>query len=234
MSEASRLPVGISQPFACSYRPDQQEQLLIVQSKMTPEHFESLMAMGFRRSGDDVYRPHCPSCRACQPIRVPVKTFTPSRSQKRVLAKNRDLVWRAVEEVTEEQQALYMRYIRERHNDGPMYPPTQEQYQRFLQCQWLPQTYLEARLDGKLVMVAVTDVLEHSLSAVYTFFDPSLDKRSLGRCGILMQIEFAKRMGKHFLYLGYQIDQCSKMSYKTQYRPCQTLTHKGWKTLELV
>lgn len=231
MSEVSRLPLGLSQPFECSYRPEKKEQLLIVQSKMNPGHFEGLMSLGFRRSGSDVYRPHCPECRSCEPVRVLVKEFVPSRSQRRVLARNRDLTWRVVSQPTDEHRALYHRYIRGRHCDGPMYPPTDEQFNRFLPCDWLDQRYLEGRLDGKLVLVAVTDRLSQALSAVYTFFEPELDKRSLGVCGILKQLEYAKSEGKHFLYLGYQIEECRKMAYKTQYRPYQTLTTGGWHTL---
>ncbi|USD38971.1 arginyltransferase [Ferrimonas sp. SCSIO 43195] len=232
MSEVSRLPLGLSQPFDCSYRPEKKEQLLIVQSKMTPAHFEGLMRLGFRRSGSDVYRPHCPECRSCQPVRVDVARFRPSRSQKRVLARNRDLTWTEVAAPTEEQRRLYHDYIRLRHHDGPMYPPTDEQFNRFLPCPWLPQRYLEARLDGRLVLVAVTDELEHALSAVYTFFAPELARRSLGVLGILKQLELAQQQHKAFLYLGYQIDECRKMAYKTHYHPYQVLVTGGWQAID--
>ena len=223
------ISIGISQIFPCSYLNGQQEQLLIIQEQTLDGHlFERLLALGFRRSGNAIYKPRCPRCNACQPIRVPSALFQLSKRQKRTLAKNRDLHWRITSEPNEQQYALYERYINQRHQDGPMYPATQSQYDHFLECHWLPPQFIEVYQGEKLLAVAVTDVLPNSLSAIYTYFDPDEEQRSLGSMLILIQCRLAKLMSKQFVYLGYQIDENRKMSYKRLYRPYQILTENGW------
>ncbi|GGN69048.1 hypothetical protein GCM10009193_02600 [Shewanella aestuarii] len=115
-----------------------------------------------------------------------------------------------------------------------MYPPSQSQFDDFLLCDWLPPTFIELYDADKLIGVAVTDNLTHSLSAIYSYFDPEYEKHSLGSLMILIQCQLAKSLGKHFVYLGYQIDENRKMSYKRQYRPYQILTPEGWQNGELV
>ncbi|MBY5920327.1 arginyltransferase [Ferrimonas balearica] len=228
MSDIRHLSLGLSQSFPCSYLPDQFEQLLVNREPVDGGQFEQLLALGFRRSGGQIYRPHCQACQACVPVRLPVQRFQPSRSQKRVISKNRDLVWRVTTRPTPEQQALYLEYICQRHNDGPMYPPSLDQFDRFLVCDWLEQLYLEAWLDDDLALVAVTDLLPNSLSATYTFFQPALADRSLGTRAILAQIGLAQQLGRDYLYLGYQIDDCQKMAYKTHFQPLQRLEGQQW------
>ncbi|MGI1943788.1 arginyltransferase [Shewanella glacialipiscicola] len=233
-SNKTSIAIGISQIFPCSYLDGQQEQLLVIQEDtLDPLLFERLLAVGFRRSGSSIYKPRCPHCSACQPIRVPAHEFVPSKRQKRTLAKNQDLTWRVTSEQTAEQYALYEHYIRERHFDGPMFPPSEEQYNHFLFCHWLPPTFIEVYEGEKLLAVAVTDTLPQSLSAIYSYFDPDEEQRSLGALLILIQCRLAKLMGKEFVYLGYQIDENRKMSYKRLYRPYQILTPQGWESSQV-
>ena len=228
-SDKQTVDVGLTQTFPCSYLDDQQEQLLVIKEPlMQPALFERLLAMGFRRSGSMIYKPRCPHCQACQPIRIPVKQFTPSKRQKRTLAKNRDITVAIAHEFRDEHYALYERYINARHFDGPMYPPSLEQYQGFVGCDWMQPGLLELYLDNRLIGVAVTDWMQYSLSAVYSFFDPDLSERSLGSFMILQQCKLAAEQNKPFLYLGYQIDDNRKMSYKRLYRPYEILTASGW------
>ncbi len=201
---------------------------MIQEENLDPMLFERLLGIGFRRSGNAIYKPRCPHCSACQPIRVPTAEFALSKRQKRTLAHNRDLTWRITTEHSHAQYALYEKYIRERHFDGPMYPPTKEQYEQFLFCDWLPTTFIEVYDNEKLLAVAVTDNLPNSLSAIYSYFAPEAEQRSLGVLLILIQCRLAKLLDKEFLYLGYQIDANRKMSYKRLYRPYQILTPHGW------
>ncbi|MBY5991686.1 arginyltransferase [Ferrimonas balearica] len=228
MSDVRHLNLGLSQSFPCSYLADQNEQLLINRDPIDALQFEQLLALGFRRSGAQVYRPHCQQCEACVPVRVPVARFVPSRSQKRLLAKTEALTWRATTRPTAAQQALYLEYICQRHSDGPMYPPSLDQFERFLVCDWLDQLFLEGWLDEELVVVAVTDLLPHALSATYTFFQPEQAALSLGTRAVLAQIGLAQQLGRDYLYLGYQIDDCAKMAYKTRFRPIEHLQGHRW------
>ena len=87
---------------------------------------------------------------------------------------------------------------------------------------------LEFYLDQQLVAVAVVDVATHGLSAVYTYFEPDLANRSLGRFAILTLIEKAREMGLQYVYLGYWIRDCDKMNYKSEYRPLLVYDGQGW------
>jgi arginine-tRNA-protein transferase len=127
-----------------------------------------------------------------------------------------------------EHYALYRKYIEQRHADGDMYPPSRQQYDSFLGSCWEVTHYIEYRLEGKLVGVAVTDGLDNGISAIYTFFDTDLEKRSLGVFSILLQIELAKKFEVPDLYLGYWIKNSPKMSYKNQYRPFELFTGNRW------
>lgn len=205
------------------------EQLLVLQEERVDiALFEQLLSLGFRRSGGTIYKPQCPQCNACQPIRLPSQLFTPSRRQKRTLKNNKNLIWKIVDKQAEYHYQLYEQYINQRHSDGPMYPASKEQYQHFIGSGWLDPVFIELWKDDKLVGVAVTDILPNSLSAIYSFFAPEEQKRSLGSLLILIQCRLAKMMQKEFVYLGYQIEESSKMNYKTDYTPYQLLTAQGW------
>ena len=230
-SKSRPITVGRTKTFPCSYLDEQQEQLLVLQEEIIDAGlFEQLLALGFRRSSSMIYKPQCPHCTACLPIRLEIDEFKLSKRQKRTLKNNQDLSWKIVDHKTDEQYALYERYVNTRHADGPMYPATPEQYDSFATANWTQPVFIELSIDDKLIGVAVTDVLPNSLSAIYSYFDPDEHKRSLGSLLILLQTKIAKMMQKQFLYLGYQIDESRKMNYKRDYRPHQILTHSGWVT----
>lgn len=231
MTELAHLKFYATQPHACSYLPREQATTLFLDPSqpMDAGVYAELSDMGFRRSGDHLYRPHCQHCRACVPARIPAAEFQPDRQQKRILKRNADLQVRRLEAGFEEEHyALYARYIEVRHADGDMYPPSREQYLSFL-VRDLPFTrFYEFRLGERLMAVAVTDELPNGLSAVYTFYDPDEERRSLGRYAILWQIGETARRGLKAVYLGYWIKDCRKMNYKTQYRPLELLVNQRW------
>lgn len=231
MNEQLPARVGLTQEFDCSYLPNRQEQLLVIldPSCYSTDKFESLLGLGFRRSGNQIYRPHCPICSACNSVRVLAQDFIPSKSQKRKLnkAKNQFEVKYSTQE-RPEYYPLYSKYITMRHQDGSMYPPEKEQFQSFLLCSWLKITFIELWHQDTLVAVAVTDCMNSAFSAIYTFFDPDFEHYSLGSVMILEQLRFAKEQNKQYVYLGYQIDECNKMKYKTQFLPAQKQLNDEW------
>ncbi|MFT7278975.1 MULTISPECIES: arginyltransferase [Pseudoalteromonas] len=231
MNEQIPARVGLTQEFDCSYLPNKQEQLLVIldPSCYSTDKFESLLGLGFRRSGNQIYRPHCPICSACNSVRVLAQDFIPSKSQKRKLnkAKNQFEVKYSTQE-RPEYYPLYSKYITMRHQDGSMYPPEKEQFQSFLLCSWLKITFIELWHQDTLAAVAVTDCMNSSISAIYTFFDPDFEHYSLGSVMILEQLKFAKEQNKQYVYLGYQIDECDKMKYKTQFLPAQKQLNDEW------
>jgi arginyl-tRNA--protein-N-Asp/Glu arginylyltransferase len=94
--------------------------------------------------------------------------------------------------------------------------------------------FLELREHGThtLLAVAVTDLVEHALSAVYTFYDPDHAARGLGTLGVLQQIEWARRDGRKHLYLGYWIAGHAKMDYKRRFQPLEGFNGRGWRRLQ--
>lgn len=231
MTDLAHLKFYATQPHPCSYLPEEQAVTLFLdpQQPIQPDTYSQLSELGFRRSGEHLYRPHCTQCRACVPARIPAADFVPNKQQLRILKRNHDLqVTTRRPVMTEEIYQLYSRYIIARHSDGDMFPPSREQFQSFLVSEDAFCEFNEFRLDGRLLAVAVTDRLSNGLSAVYTFFDPDESRRSLGRYAILWQIEQARRSGLPAVYLGYWIRNCRKMNYKTEYRPLEMLINQRW------
>jgi leucyl-tRNA---protein transferase len=231
MSDHS-LRLFLTAEHPCGYFPGRpaQDLLLDPHDERVPQVYGQALAAGFRRSGSQVYRPHCPRCRACQPLRLEVPRFRPSRSQRRCLAANTDVdAGTAVAEVGDEHYALYRRYVARRHRDGGMDRGDRFDFDAFISAPWSPTRFLELRLGQRLVAVAVTDVLADALSAVYTFYDPDLAERSLGTLAILRQLRWAAERGARWLYLGFYIAGHPKMAYKARFGPAEVLHEGEWR-----
>jgi arginine-tRNA-protein transferase len=200
---------------------------------MSAPLYSALAEQGFRRSGDWVYRPWCRHCSACIPVRIPVARFAPNRSQARILKRNADLtaIPRPAEFV-EEHYRLYRRYLETRHADGDMEGSGREEYMQFLGSAWANTAFVEFRLGAELLAVAAVDRLSDGLSAVYTFFDPEQGPRGLGVYAVLWQVEEARALGLDWLYLGYWIEACRKMTYKSRYRPLEAWIAGQWRLFE--
>ena len=163
---------------------------------------------------------------------MPVERFRPDRSQRRCLTRNRDLeVGLVPAGYSDEYFALYRHYLRARHVGGGMDDARPEDFSRFLYTSWSPTQFVEFRHDGRLLALAVTDFCATGLSAVYTFFEPGEDARSLGTFAILSQLRLARERGLDHLYLGFWIEGHPKMHYKSRFRPLEVLTGEGWRDL---
>jgi len=220
-----------SPPHPCSYLPGREAITLFADPRMsmTPEIYSALSDFGFRRSGEYVYRPRCQGCSACQPCRIPVTEFAPNRSQRRTWQLNLDLTVQIMPPDHEGAYFdLYRRYMASRHADGTMNVDDEEQYRRFLTSSWSESWFVLFRHQQNLVAVAVIDRLEQGLSAVYTFYDPEEERRSLGTMAVLWQIEQAKRMGLPYVYLGYYIAESPKMAYKSRFNPLELFRDGKW------
>jgi len=232
MSSGSRIiQLYKSMPDTCGYLGGRQASNLVVdpELQLNPGAYQELLEQGFRRSGDHVYRPHCEDCQACIPVRIPVQQFIARQSHRRILKRNQDLKLHRMEShYDDEHFLLFKRYLMRRHADGQMANSTQDDYIRFLSCDWCQTDFLEWRLNGKLLAVAVTDRLPHALSAVYTFFDPEESRRSLGSYAILQQIILATKSQLEHLYIGYWIRDCQKMAYKIGFPPIEARINNEW------
>lgn len=231
MLRNGRIRLFQTLPHACGYFRGRAARNLVLDP--TAPDLQQLYALslarGFRRAGGHVYHPNCPHCSACEPCRIDAASFAPNRGQRRCLARNHDIT--LVESkpgLTEERHELYTRYLRARHPGGGMDEASDEDFSQFLAAPWSPTVFLEFRLAGILVAVAVTDVCSTGMSAVYTFFEPSLPRRGLGTYAILRQIELTRARGLPHLYLGYWIAGHPKMGYKARFDSLQLLGPDGW------
>ncbi|RIZ70807.1 MAG: arginyltransferase [Methylococcales bacterium] len=225
------IPLLLSQEHPCSYLDNHQAQSLFVHPAypLTPSSYAHLMIQGFRRSGDQVYSPHCQHCSACLPIRLAVNKFKHNRNQKRCLDKNintQATIKRPVFEQTH--YDMYLRYQTARHNDGEMANASPEDYLSFLGSSWCNTVFVEFSINNELAGVAIIDQFDQAWSAVYTFFEPKFSNYSLGVYAVLWQIEQAKQQQKELLYLGFWIQECQKMTYKSNYQPFQLLIDTEW------
>lgn len=193
--------------------------------------YSELVRQGFRRSGSFVYRPCCDHCQACTSIRIAVNAFHPDRSQRRAARQHGQLHIHITKPFfSEEHYALYQRYQHAKHEHGGMDVDDVAQYREFL-VDSPRDSYLiefrEADSSHDLRMVSIVDLLDDGLSAVYTFYEP-LPCQSYGTFNVLWQIEHARAIGLRYLYLGYWIENCQKMSYKTRFKPHELLLNGQW------
>lgn len=235
--EANDLRLFHTGEHPCGYWPERPARDLVLDPRdpRLPDWYPLALEWGFRRSGDIIYRPHCQGCQACVAVRIPVDAFKPDRSQRRCLRDNADIEMRVCQAVrTDEQLALYRRYLRARHAGGGMDGHGAVEFDQFLVGSWSEGRFMELReagptRPGRLLAVAVTDVIGNALSAVYTFFDPDHARRGLGTLAILKQIEWARRERRSHLYLGYWIAGHDKMDYKRRFRPLEGFDGRGWR-----
>jgi arginine-tRNA-protein transferase len=180
------------------------------------------MDHGFRRSGRIFYQPYCAACRECQPLRVPVSTFTPTKSQRRAARRNEDvLVEAGAPAPSAEKFQLYSRYIAQRHDKDSDDPESFVEFLYESPTDTLEFTYRAP--DGRLIGVGICDLTPEALSSVYFFFDPDESCRSLGVFSALEEIAAARRLGRAFYYLGFWVANSPKMSYKNRFGPCELL-----------
>ncbi len=231
----NRLTEGIdlykSEENNCSYLEGEQSASIYANPYSTPDWglYTHLIQKGFRRSGEMVYRPDCSNCRKCVSVRLKVGDFTANRRYRRIWIKNHDIETKPSKpQFTEEYYGLYKRYLAIAHAGGDMDNPSEEDFGNFLVTDWSDTVYLESRLEGHLVTVAVTDIVTSGLSSVYTFYEPAEHKRSLGTFSILSQIELCRQLDLPYLYLGYWISGCRKMEYKNEFGPLEYFYGEQW------
>jgi leucyl-tRNA---protein transferase len=216
----------------CPYIPGQTERKVVTDlaGPNSEELYERLSRAGFRRSHNLAYRPACPSCNACIPVRIAAASFEMTKSFRRVMSTNTDLAASDTDALaTVEQYRLFSSYQRARHEGGDMSGMAFNDYRAMVEDTPVTSRTVEFRdPDGTLVAVMLMDRMEDSLSAVYSFFDGASARRSLGTFMILWMVERARTLGLPYVYLGYWIDGSEKMAYKARFQPLEALGENGW------
>jgi arginine-tRNA-protein transferase len=230
------LQFYLTAPAACPYLPDRDERKVFTHIDGADGEAlnDALTQAGFRRSQSIVYRPACENCDACLSARVVADAFTPSKSQQRAINRNRALTRETrPPAATDEQFALLRRYLESRHAEGGMTEMTFGDYAMMVADTPARTRITEYRdAERTLVAAALVDELSDGLSLVYSFFDPSLERRSLGSFVIVDHIRQANDAALPFVYLGYWVKDSPKMGYKKRFGPLEVLRPGGWTRLE--
>ena len=232
----------LTSPTPCPYLPGRQERKVFTHlvGKRAPELNNTLSQGGFRRSQTIAYRPACDMCRSCISVRVVIADFVQSKSRRRVVARNADLIGeRSDAKPSSEQYSLFRAYLDARHSEGGMADMSALDFSLMVEDSHVQTKMVEYRLRGPdssingkgvgpLLGMCLTDRLADGLSMVYSFYDTDLEARSLGTFMILDHIERARAHGLPYLYLGYWVEGSPKMDYKGNYRPQERLLPQGW------
>ena len=220
----------------CSYLPGQVARLplRLPARPLDARQLDRRLAAGDRRQGVLLYRPNCPSCSACQAIRIDAGEFRPNRTQRRLFRRGDALLQTTVGRpvLTAEKVALYNRHKVGRKltvGDGVI---DADGYEQFLIETCSDSLELTYYLSGRLAGVAITDRAADSLSAVYCFYDPDLSNLGIGTFSILKQLDLCRQWGLRHLYLGLYVAGCAPMSYKVRYLPHERLIDGVWRRFD--
>ena len=226
-----------SAPAPCPYLPGRVERRIFADltGPRAPHGYDLLSEAGFRRSLGFAYRPACPGCNACVAVRIPAADFEEERKWRRVRRANAAVTATPRPALaTPEQYQVFERYQQGRHADGEMARMDFADFRTMVEVGTIDSQLVEFRDDtGTLIGGCLVDRLGIGLSAVYSFYDPEHEKRSLGSFMILWLVDECRRLGLPHVYLGYWIADCRKMNYKTRFRPIEALTRDGWRRVEV-
>ncbi|HLK23182.1 MAG TPA: arginyltransferase [Caulobacteraceae bacterium] len=232
-----QLRFFLTAPSPCPYLPDRFERKVFAHLPLSDGAAinDALTQVGFRRSQNIAYRPACEGCDACVSARIPTTDYPYSRSERRVMDRNRDLARNLVEaEATMEQFDLLRRYLLARHAEGGMADMTWGDYVAMVEDTSARTHLIEYRAPsndrgpGDLVAGVLVDVLSDGLSLVYSFYAPDMARRSLGSFIILDHVSQAVQAGLPYVYLGYWVQGSAKMAYKARFNPIEVLRPGGW------
>ncbi|MCR4377379.1 MAG: arginyltransferase [Rhodospirillales bacterium] len=223
-------------PLPCPYLNGRTERRMVTElmGGDATDLNDRLSLAGFRRSHTIAYTPVCDGCAACVSVRVPVRDFKPSKTQRKIVTRNADLTAEdCAPAATPEQYALFKNYIDTRHGDGDMALMNETDYRALVEETPVRSSLIEFRdAQGALLAGCLTDRLHDGLSAVYSYFNVEQNTRSLGTFMVLWLIERARLQGLDFVYLGFWVQGSTKMDYKRNFRPLEAYTPSGWKRLD--
>ena len=221
-----------TQPLGCPYLADKVERRLVTElsGRDAVEMNDRLSLSGFRRSHTVAYIPACDNCNSCVSVRIPVREFKPSKSQRRVENRNNDITVTELPPIaTREQFELFKLYIDTRHGEGDMAMMDYYDYVALLEDTPVRTSIAEFRdANNRLLGCCIIDKISGGLSAVYSFYAKDEDRRSLGIYIILWLINQTKDFGLDHAYLGYWVSKSPKMDYKKKFSPLEGYGEGGW------
>nr|WP_309690844.1 arginyltransferase [Armatimonas sp.] len=218
-------------PDTCTYLPNRQSTMEnLVVGQLSAAEYEQKMDEGWRKFGPVLFHPVCAECNECRPLRIPVAEFSPSRSQRRALAKNADLIVRYGRPTVDDTRlALYNRYHtkQEAQKGWPEGERSADDYAFSFVRNPVPAVEISVWEGETLRAIVLTDVTPSTVSGVYHYYEPEGESRSLGTFAMLQTIILAQKLTKPWAYFGYWVAACPSLSYKANFQPCEILTETG-------
>ena len=215
----------------CSYVDNKKERKIftIMDNPNNADEYESLIKFGFRRSHNILYNQVCDSCNLCKSIRINCVNFNPSKSQKRVIKKNYGIYEKKLKaRPSLKQFELFKKYLKFKHDKSEMNEMNYYDYKKMMEAPGIETKIYEYYYEKKLVACVISDFLDDSISMVYSFYSEEILKNSIGKYMILDHLELAKNLNKNYVYLGYWVEGCNKMDYKSKFNSSQVLMNSKW------
>ena len=208
---------------------DEKKIFLIMDDINKSNEYEHLIKSGFRRSHNILYNQVCADCNLCKSIRINVNNFKLSKSNKRVLNKNKNLfIKKLSNNPSKEQFSLFKKYLEFKHNDSEMNEMDFQDYCKMFVSKGINTKVYEYFYKGELVGCVISDFLEGSISMVYSFYSELFLKNSFGKYIILDHFRLAKDFDMDYVYLGYWVEGSSKMEYKNSFNSSEVLIDNKW------
>ncbi len=196
---------------------------------LSPPQLDQLLEEGDQRVGQTVFRTECPFCQACEPVRVDVAAFSPSRSQRRVLARNADLRLEiGTPSLTRRRVALWNRHRRARGLLTSYSRKDPVGYQEWLVESCAPTIEVRYYEGDRLCAVSILDMGVTSANSAYHYYDPADQRRSMGVYSVLREIEVCASLGIRWYYLGLWASDAAALRYKSTYYPHERLIRGAW------
>ncbi|MBD3244071.1 MAG: GNAT family N-acetyltransferase [Chitinivibrionales bacterium] len=212
-----RTPTALSPPEPCPYLADRTMVLeYFFATRIDDEELDKLLAHGWRVFGQFYFRPACPLCRECVPLRVRARELVLSRSQRRIRNRNRDTNVRIGPPVFREE--IYDVYRDHSVSKFGREPDPAEFFQSFYHpsCPSLQSEYFVA---GELAAVGFLSRSVNALSSVYFVYRDRYRRYGLGVFSVIHECAYAAALGLEHYSLGYYISANKSMSYKGNFEP---------------
>ena len=226
--DLSYIPIQISNSSNCPYIGSKIETRAFINLSDYPESHDQLAEIGFRRVENWAYKPICHNCNQCIPLRISCKKFKPNQNQRRCISKK--LIRNILPCLAKKEHfQLFKKYQKERHKNGLMSKMTWDNYSNMINLTPINSMVFEYKnSENKLLGVILIDIQRDGLSAVYSFFDSTYKKVSIGKYMIIDLINFVKDNKLNYLYLGYFIKNNDKMNYKNEFQPNEIFMNGEW------
>ncbi len=223
---------GKALPVKCPYLPNKIFiQKYFFHNNLNKYELKYLLELGWRKFGFYFFKPECPDCIECTPVRVLTNNYSPTKSQKRVLRKNSETrICIMPNSFTEERYQIFKKHSEIRFNQKTKRKNFEDNFCKSA----VPSFLMEYRIEGKLFGTGYIDSSSTGLSSVYFAFDPDYSHLSPGILSSIIEIHTAKMLNKKYYYLGYYIKNNKTMEYKSKFTPYEIYDwlEKRWKKRE--